>query len=59
MPTETGPPAIVANPDEDNRPTPTSALDRGIMALSRDMISVLGFDGVLREVNAAWEQSLG
>ena len=35
------------------------ALDRGILALSRDMISILGFDGVLRDVNPAWEQALG
>jgi len=59
MPTETGHPATSAIPDDDTRPAPTMAMDRGIMDLSRDMISALGFDGVLREVNAAWEQSLG
>jgi len=36
-----------------------SALDRGILSLSRDMKSVLGFDGLLRDVNRVWEQTLG
>jgi PAS domain S-box-containing protein len=45
--------------DATDGPTPPSVMDLGIMALSRDMVSVLGFDGLLREVNAAWEQSLG
>ena len=35
------------------------ALDLGILSLSRDMISVGGFDGFLRDVNPAWEQALG
>ena len=36
-----------------------SALNQGIQALSRDMISVLSFDGLLCDVNHVWEQVLG
>jgi len=36
-----------------------SALDLGILSLSRDMKSVLGFDGLLRDVNHVWQQVLG
>jgi len=36
-----------------------SASDQGILSLSRDMKSVLGFDGLLRDVNHVWEQVLG
>ena len=36
-----------------------SALNQGILALSRDMISVLSFDGLLCDVNHVWEQVLG
>ena len=35
------------------------ALDQGILSLSRDMISVLSFDGLLCDVNHVWEQVLG
>ena len=47
--------------DMASQPAPNlpSALDLGILALSRDMISVAGFDGFLRDVNPAWEQALG
>jgi PAS domain S-box-containing protein len=34
-------------------------LDQGILSLSRDMKSVLGFDGLLRDVNHVWQQVLG
>ncbi len=60
MPTVPGSPTIAPlSLDDTWRPVPPSVLDRGILALSRDMVSVLGFDGLLREVNGAWEQSLG
>jgi len=36
-----------------------SALDQGILSLSRDMKSILGFDGLLRDVNHVWQQVLG
>ena len=36
-----------------------SGLDWGVLSISRDMIGVLGFDGLLRDVNPAWEQALG
>ena len=34
-------------------------LGLGILSLSRDMINICGFDGVMRDVNPAWEQTLG
>ena len=49
-------PGDVLIPLDTNTP---SALDLGILALSRDMISVGGFDGFMRDVNPAWEQALG
>ena len=49
-------PGDVLTPLDTNTP---SALDLGILALSRDMISVGGFDGFMRDVNPAWEQALG
>jgi len=36
-----------------------SASDWGVLSISRDMIGVLGFDGLLRDVNPVWEQVLG
>ncbi len=42
--------------ESDYAPSP---MDRGILSLSRDMTSVLGFDGLLRDVNPVWEQALG
>ena len=36
-----------------------SALDQGILSLSRDMTSIIGFDGLFRDVNRVWEQVLG
>jgi PAS domain S-box-containing protein len=35
------------------------SLDGGVLSISRDMISLLGFDGLLRDVNPSWEQILG
>ena len=60
MPTVIGSTTIAPLPHVDNgRAAAPSVLDRSIMALSRDMISVLGYDGLLHEVNAAWQQLLG
>ena len=36
-----------------------SDLGLGILSLSRDMINICGFDGFMRDVNPAWEQTLG
>ena len=49
-------PGDMPTPDSANLPT---AFEVGILKLSRDMINVSGFDGVLRDVNSAWEQMLG
>ena len=56
-----GPPAAAkSTPDTSGGPiSAPSALDRGILSLSRDMIGVLGFDGLLRDANPVWEQVLG
>lgn len=35
------------------------APDDGLLALTRDMLFVAGFDGYLRDVNPVWEQTLG
>ena len=49
-------PSTLPNPDDANL---ASNLGLGILSLSRDMISIGGFDGFMRDVNAAWEQTLG
>ena len=36
-----------------------SELDQGILSLSRDVTSIIGFDGLFRDVNRVWEQVLG
>ena len=61
MTDKTGLPAVVKTiPENYGEFIPAHlSLDRGVLSISRDMVSVLGFDGLLRDVNPAWEQVFG